>query len=115
MDIHADPFYTQTGYDVISCFWSAFLEILEASDGFVSNFSGAARFACFTNWEEFRVSRTRSWPTETRNTTISKSHQLVGFYRWFLGEAPLGGVFAYSDRSVCLTSVCRVVDCGKTV
>ena len=33
-----------------------------------------------------------------------------------LGETPLCGVFAYSDRSVCrLSSVIRVVYCGQTV
>ena len=33
----------------------------------------------------------------------------------FLGETPLCGDFAYSDRFVCLSVVCRVVYYGKTV
>ena len=32
-----------------------------------------------------------------------------------LGKTPLDGIFAYSDRSVCLSPACRVVYCGQTV
>ena len=47
MDIRADLVYGHTGYDFISHFRSTFSEILKtaknaASDGFGSNFSGAA-------------------------------------------------------------------------
>ena len=49
MDIHTDPVYSRTGYSVTSYFWSAFVEVRKtavnaASDGFGSNFSGAAFF-----------------------------------------------------------------------
>ena len=43
---------------------------------------------------------------------------VLGFilsYLIFLGESPVCGVFAYSDRSLCLSYACRVVYCGQTV
>ena len=48
MDIHANPLYSHTGYDVTSYFRSAFLlqfESMTESDGFVSNLV-ARRFTC---------------------------------------------------------------------
>ena len=47
MDIHVDLVYSQTGYDVISYFRLALLEVRKtaanaATNGFWSNFSGAA-------------------------------------------------------------------------
>ena len=47
MDVHADPFYGNTGHDVTSYFRSALIEVLKtagnsANDGFGSNFSGSA-------------------------------------------------------------------------
>ena len=48
-DFLPDLIYSHTGYDDISYFWSAFIEVENmaenaVSDGFVSNFSGAAFF-----------------------------------------------------------------------
>ena len=65
MGVYADPLYNRTGYDIISYFRSAFIEVQKGRnatpDGFESNFCGAAFFA---------------WP-----------NQLLGFL--FLGETRL--------------------------
>ena len=56
MDIHADLFYGRTGYDIISYFRSAFIEVRKkmtentAFDGFGSIFCGAEFFFCHTGW-----------------------------------------------------------------
>ena len=56
-DIHADLICSHSGYDVISCFRSAFIEVENtaenaASDCLVSIF-GDHRFVCPTNWWAF--------------------------------------------------------------
>ena len=47
MTIHANPLYSHTGYDVVSYFWPAYIDVRittdnAASDGIASNFCGAA-------------------------------------------------------------------------
>ena len=75
MDIHDDQCYSHTGYDIISCFRSPFIEVRKttenaSSDSFGSNFSGAPfclvritnwwTFVTLSNYSQFSVTTNRA-------------------------------------------------------